>query len=108
MQPRCCAHSCPSVVAAAQRRSAPDLAQAPDQGELATRADEAAAFGLAARQRTRYEAATDTIMGLSDRSTIDIVSLDRRGTDVVLSMIETRSWGDRGALLPHLQAKVST
>src|SRR4051812_45986554 len=46
-------------------------------------------------------------MGVSDHDTIDIVSLDPASGAVVLSMVEARPWGDRGALLPDLQAKAS-
>ena len=47
-------------------------------------------------------------MGVSDHGTIDIVSLDPATGAVILSMVEARPWGDRGALLPDLQAKLST
>lgn len=47
-------------------------------------------------------------MGLSEHDTIDLVSEDPATGAVVLSMVEVRAWGDRGALLPDLQAKVST
>ena len=47
-------------------------------------------------------------MGVSDRDVIDIVSLDPATGVVALTMVEARPWGERGALLPDLQAKLST
>jgi len=39
---------------------------------------------------------------------IDFVSHDPKSDAVVLSMVEHREWGDRGELLPDLQAKLNT
>jgi hypothetical protein len=36
---------------------------------------------------------------------VDVVSVDKVGV-VTLSMVETRPWGDKGGLLPDLQAKI--
>ena len=47
-------------------------------------------------------------MGLDQHNKIDIVSLDKSGGTVVLSMVETRPWGQHGELLPDLQAKLNT
>jgi hypothetical protein len=38
---------------------------------------------------------------------VDVVSHDPATDRVVLSMIETRSWGENGALLPDLQEKLN-
>ena len=47
-------------------------------------------------------------MPVSDASVIDVVAHDPRSDVVTLVMVEDREWGERGALLPDLQAKVST
>jgi hypothetical protein len=39
---------------------------------------------------------------------IDVVSHDPKTDRVVLSLVETRSWGERGGLLRDLQEKVNT
>jgi len=47
-------------------------------------------------------------MALTDHNKIDVVSLDKSGDAVTLSMVETRPWGERAELLPDLQAKLNT
>ena len=47
-------------------------------------------------------------MSVEEHDSIDIVAVDEAGGTVVLSLVETRSWGERGELLPDLQAKLST
>jgi hypothetical protein len=39
---------------------------------------------------------------------IDVVAHDPKTDEVMLVMVEGRSWGDRGELLPELQNKFST
>jgi hypothetical protein len=39
---------------------------------------------------------------------VDVVALDKETDRVVLSMIETRPWGDQGALLPEFLKKMHT
>ncbi len=47
-------------------------------------------------------------MSVSEPNVIDVVSHDPRTDAVVLSMVEDRDWGEEGALLPDLQAKLNT
>ena len=47
-------------------------------------------------------------MSASDSETIDLVALDPIENRVVLIVVEEREWGDSGALLPDLQAKLNT
>jgi hypothetical protein len=47
-------------------------------------------------------------MPVSDPLVIDLVAHDPQSDLVMLVMVEEREWGDRGALLPDLQAKLST
>ena len=47
-------------------------------------------------------------MAVQDPSSIDIVAHNPKNDEVVLVMVETRHWGDNGALLPELQAKLNT
>jgi hypothetical protein len=47
-------------------------------------------------------------MALDEPQRIDVVSLDKAGTTVILTMVETRSWGTRGDLLADFQAKLNT
>ncbi len=47
-------------------------------------------------------------MALQDPSSIDIVAHNPTNDEVILVMVETREWGDKGALLPQLQAKLNT
>lgn len=47
-------------------------------------------------------------MPVSNPEVIDLVTHDPRSDVVTLVMVEDREWGDRGALLPDLQAKLST
>jgi hypothetical protein len=49
-----------------------------------------------------------TYMTLEAHDQIDLISLDKSGETVVLSRVATRPWGDRGELLPELQAKLNT
>jgi hypothetical protein len=45
---------------------------------------------------------------MQNHQQIDFVALDPKSDRVILVMIETRSWGDRGALLPDFQEKLNT
>jgi len=47
-------------------------------------------------------------MALDEHQKIDLVSLDKTGAVVTLTMVETRPWGTRGGLLADLQAKLNT
>ena len=47
-------------------------------------------------------------MPVQDTSVIDLVVHDPKTDSVILCMVEVREWGDRGALLPELQQKLST
>lgn len=47
-------------------------------------------------------------MAVQDPSCIDIVAHNPKSDEVMLVMVETREWGERGALLPELQAKLNT
>ncbi len=47
-------------------------------------------------------------MSVSEPDVIDVVSHDPKTDAVVLSMVEERDWGEEGALLPELQAKLNT
>ena len=47
-------------------------------------------------------------MPVSDPQAIDLVAHDPHTDTATLIMVEEREWGDRGALLPDLQAKLST
>lgn len=47
-------------------------------------------------------------MAVQDSTSIDIVSYNPIEDSVVLVMAEHREWGDEGALLPQLQAKLNT
>ena len=52
--------------------------------------------------------AADDLSPMQKHQQIDIVSHDPKTDRVVLSMIETRPWGDKGALMPDLQEKMYT
>lgn len=47
-------------------------------------------------------------MAVKDAGSIDFVAYNPKEDLVMLVMVETREWGDRGALLPGLQAKLNT
>ncbi len=47
-------------------------------------------------------------MSVEEHDRIDIVAVDEAGGTVVLSLVETRSWGERGELLPSLASATST
>jgi len=47
-------------------------------------------------------------MAVQESNVIDIVTYNSDKDRVMLVMVETREWGDRGALLPELQAKLNT
>ncbi len=47
-------------------------------------------------------------MAVQDLNSIDIVAHDPKTDEIILVMVETREWGDWGALLPELQAKLNT
>ncbi len=47
-------------------------------------------------------------MTVQSHNVIDFVSHDPKSDAVVLSMVEHREWGDKGELLPNLQAKLNT
>lgn len=47
-------------------------------------------------------------MTTQDHATIDLVGFDRRTDTVLLVMVEPRSWGSQGLLLPDIQEKVNT
>jgi len=53
------------------------------------------------------QAAVD-VSPMQKHQQVDVVSLDPKTDRVVLSMVETRSWGDKGALMPDLQEKMNT
>jgi len=46
-------------------------------------------------------------MTISTPGTIDFVAHDPSRDEALLVMVEDRSWGDAGALLPDLQAKLN-
>ena len=52
--------------------------------------------------------AADDVSPMQKHQQVDIVSHDPKTDRVVLSMIETRPWGDKGALMPDLQEKMNT
>jgi hypothetical protein len=47
-------------------------------------------------------------MTTEDHGTIDFVAYDREAGCVILVVVEERPWGERGGLLPDLQAKLNT
>ena len=47
-------------------------------------------------------------MAVQDANQIDIVAHDPKTDTVMLVMVEVREWGDKGQLLPDLQAKFKT
>lgn len=47
-------------------------------------------------------------MAVQEPNVIDFVSYNPNDNRVMLVMVEAREWGDRGALLPELQAKLNT
>ena len=52
--------------------------------------------------------AADDLSPMQKHQQVDVVSHDPKTDRVVLSMIETRPWGDKGALLADLQEKMNT
>ena len=48
------------------------------------------------------------LMAVADTNVVDFVTYHPKKDRVMLVMVETRDWGDRGALLPDLQAKLNT
>ncbi len=65
----------------------------------------AVTLGLAVAPATP---ASDDLSPMQKHQQIDFVAHDPKSDRVVLSMIETRAWGDHGALLPDLQEKLNT
>jgi hypothetical protein len=51
--------------------------------------------------------AVEDLSPMQKHQQIDVVSHDPKTDRVVLSLVETRSWGEHGALLPDLQEKVN-
>ena len=47
-------------------------------------------------------------MTTTKHDTIDFIAYQQVPPSVILVMVEERPWGDRGALLPDLQAKLET
>ncbi|MGD0484405.1 MAG: DUF6572 domain-containing protein [Gemmatimonadales bacterium] len=47
-------------------------------------------------------------MTVGNPKVIDFVALDQHNEVVTLVMVEERNWGERGTLLPDLQAKLNT
>jgi len=47
-------------------------------------------------------------MPVHDPNSIDIVAHNPKTDEVILVMVESREWGDAGARLPELQAKLNT
>jgi len=47
-------------------------------------------------------------MSVEENNVIDFVTYDPKSDRVVLVMMETREWGDHGALLPELETKLNT
>jgi hypothetical protein len=63
------------------------------------------AFGLAVSPAAQ---AADDPSPMQKHQQIDFVAHDPKSDRVVLSMVETRSWGEHGALLPDFQEKLNT
>ena len=47
-------------------------------------------------------------MAVRDAGSIDLVAYSPNEDRVMLVMVEDREWGDKGVLLPELQAKLNT
>ena len=47
-------------------------------------------------------------MAVPDREVIDLVAHHPESDMVLLVLVEVRTWGERGELLPELQAKLNT
>jgi hypothetical protein len=62
-------------------------------------------IGVAAAPAVR---ATEESSSMQNHHKIDVISHDPKTDRVVLSMIETRAWGEAGALLPDFQEKLNT
>ena len=47
-------------------------------------------------------------MSVKETDVIDFIAYNAQNDWILLVMVETREWGDKGALLPDLQAKLNT
>ena len=63
------------------------------------------AIGLAAAPVAQ---AAEDLSPMQKHQQVDVVSHDPKTDRVVLSMVETRPWGDSGALMSDLQEKMNT